>query len=96
MKGIKKRGKNYRFTVSMGYDGNYKLIRKYLTYYPPADVSPERADRLAEEAYQEFKRHCKGERSLNEAMRFGDLAELYFEQYAPNKLKEVTSYNYYI
>ncbi len=27
-------------------------------------------------------------------MRFKELVEIYFKQYAPNNLKEVTSYNY--
>lgn len=96
MTGITKRGNSYRFVVSMGRDGNYKVIRKYDTYTPPVGVSPERADLLAEAAYQEFKQHCKGEKALNENMRFRDLAQLYFAEYAPNKLKEVTAYNYEI
>jgi len=96
MTGITKRGSSYRFVVSMGRSGDYKIIRKYDTYTPPAGVSPERADRLAEAAYQEFKQHCKGETSLNENMRFRDLGDKYFKEYAPNELKEVTTYNYEI
>ena len=96
MKGITKRGNSYRLVVSMGRDGDYKVIRKYDTYTPPVGISPDRADLLAEAAYQEFKQHCKGEKALNENMRFRDLAQLYFAEYAPNKLKEVTAYNYEI
>lgn len=59
-------------------------------------VSPKGFDLLAEAAYLEFKQHCKGEKALNENMRFRDLAKLYFAEYAPHKLKEVTAYNYEI
>lgn len=96
MTGITKRGNSYRFVISMGGSGDFKVIRKYDTYTPPAGVSPEKADLLAEAAYHDFKQHCKGEKSLNENMRFRNLAEKYFKEYAPNQLKEVTTYNYEI
>lgn len=96
MTGITKRGNSYSFTVSMGRDGNYKSIRKYMTFVPPEDVSPERADILAQEEYAKFKLACRGQASLKENMRFRDLCDTYFAVYAPNALKEQTVYNYRI
>ena len=92
--GITKRGKGYLFTVTQGRDGNYKIIRKYLTYIAPEGVSAERADTLAVEEYLAFKLSCNGNKSLNENMRFSSLCEDYFKIFAPNSLKESTTYNY--
>ena len=33
--GIRPRGDKFQFTVSNGFDGNGKQIRKYMTYRPP-------------------------------------------------------------
>lgn len=92
--GITRRGKGYLFTVALGRDGNYKVIRKFLTYIAPNGVSTEVADTLAVEEYLVFKQSCKGNKSLNENMRFSSLCEDYFKTYAPNCLKESTVYNY--
>lgn len=90
---IKRKGA-YRFTVSLGYDTQGKQIRKTMTFTPPESVTPNKANKLAKEALYEFEQRCRGFASLNENMRFLELAEWYFEYYAPNKLKEITAYNY--
>lgn len=92
--GIIQRGKSYTFTVALGRDVNGKQIRKTRTWSPPEKMSEKKADKLAKEAYIEFKNQCRGISSLNEHMRFKDLAEEYFKVYAPNKLKPITAYNY--
>ena len=92
--GIIQRGKSYTFTVALGMDANGKQIRKTRTWSPPEKMTKKKADKLAKEAYIEFKNQCRGISSLNEHMRFKDLAEEYFKVYAPNKLKPRTAYDY--
>lgn len=92
--GILKRGKSYTFTVSMGLDSNGKQIRKTTTFKPPEGVTEKKANKLAKEAYIEFKNRCKGYYSLNENMRFKDLVEEYLKTYAKTNLKPATLYNY--
>lgn len=94
MASITKRGNNFRIKVSLGYDSNYKQIVKSTTYVPPEGTSPKKAEKLAQEYAFEFERHCKGYSQLNENMKFSELAEWYFENYAPIELKESTVYTY--
>lgn len=94
MANINKRGNTYRIRVYVGTDGNGKKIIKATTFVPPYDVSPKKAEKLAQEFAFAFERRCKGYPQLNENMRFAELAEWYFENYAPVELKEGTLYNY--
>ena len=92
--GIRKRNGKYEFNVSAGYDGNGKHIRNYATFTPPEGVSEAKADKLAMEAFFEFSHQAKGNKSYGENMRFNHLCEVYFKEYAPNKLKQVTAEHY--
>lgn len=94
MANINKRGNTYRIRVYVGTDGNGKKIIKATTFVPPYDVSPKKAEKLAQEFAFAFERRCKGYPQLNENMRFAELADWYFENYAPVELKEGTLYNY--
>ena len=91
---ITKRGKTFQIVVSMGQDMNGKKIRKTTTFKPPENITPKKAEKLAQEFAIDFERKCKGMTSLNENMRFSDMAEWYIENYAQNELKEITAYNY--
>lgn len=91
---ITKRGETFRIKVSLGYDANGKQIVKSTTFVPPAGATPRKAEKLAQEYALDFERHCKGYAQLNENMRFSELADWYFENYAPVELKEGTLYNY--
>lgn len=92
--GIRKRGNTYEFNVSAGYDGVGKHIRHYGTFTAPEGVSESKADRLAMEAYVDFACKARGNKSFSGNMRFNQLCEIYFTEYAPNKLKRVTIENY--
>ncbi len=92
--GIRKRGNTYEFNVSAGYDGAGKHIRHYGTFTAPEGASESKADRLAMEAYVEFACKARGNKSFGENMRFNHLCEIYFKEYAPNKLKRVAIENY--
>ncbi len=91
---INKRNKTYQIIVSLGADINGKKIRKTTTYKPPENITEKKADKLAQEFAIEFERKCKGMTSLNENMRFSDMAEWFIDNYAKNKLKPITAYNY--
>ncbi len=92
--GIRKRGDTYEFSVSAGYDGGGKHIRNYTTFTAPEGVSESRADKLAKEAYHEFAKKAKGNKAFGENMKFNHLCEIYFAEYASNKLKPVTAEHY--
>lgn len=91
---VTKRGQAFRITVSLGYDTKGKQIRKTTTFKPPENVTPRKAEKLANNFARDFERECFGAVSLRENMRFSDLCEWYFDNYAPNKLKDVTAYTY--
>ena len=93
-KGIVKRGNSFLFTVALGYDVNGKQIRKTRTFKPLAGTTEKQAEKQAKEAYIEFQRYCQGATNLKENMQFSELAEWYFENFAPTRLKEITAYNY--
>ena len=92
--GIRKRGNTYEFNVSAGYDGAGKHIRHYGTFTAPEGASESKADRLAMEAFAEFSCKARGNKAFGENMRFNQLCEIYFSEYAPNKLKKVTEEHY--
>ena len=94
MANITKRGDTFRIRVFVGTDINGKRIMKSTTFTPPDNVSSGKAEKLATEYAFEFERHCKGYSQLNENMRFSELADWYFKNYAPVELKEGTVYNY--
>lgn len=92
--GIRERDGAFQFTVSSGFDGDGKQIRKYMTYHPPVGLTDRQLKRIVEAAYDEFYVKVSNNPSLKENMRFSELGNLYFTQYAPNRLKEVTAYTY--
>lgn len=93
MASIIKRGNSFKIMVSCGYGLDGRQIRKTTTYKPPKGVTPGKAEKLAEAFAHEFEKKCQGATNLNENMRFAELAEWYFEQIAPNKLKEASLYS---
>ena len=95
IKGVVQRGPNtYRFTVSSGFDGNGKNVRHTMTFKVPEGTPPTKAEKLVMAAYIEFANKCKNSQDHKEHMRFKELVEIYLKQYAANKLKPVTAYNY--
>lgn len=95
IKGVVQRGPNtYRFTVSSGFDGNGKNVRHTMTFKVPEGTPPTKAEKLVMAAYIAFANKCKNSQDHKEHMRFKELVEIYLKQYAANKLKPVTAYNY--
>lgn len=91
---ITKRGETFRIKVSLGYDINHKQIVKSTTFKPPTGTTPKKAEKLAQQFAFEFENQCKGYTELKESMRFSELADWYFENYAPIELKPSTEYTY--
>ena len=94
MANITKRGNTFRIRVFVGTDTNGKKLMKSTTFTPPDGVTSKKAEKLAQEYAFEFEKHCKGYSQLNENMRFSELADWYFTNYAPHELKESTVYTY--
>lgn len=94
MANIIKRGNTFRIRVFVGTDMNGKKLMKSTTFTPPKDVTAKKAEKLAQEYAYEFECHCKGFSQLNENMRFSELADWYFKNYAPIELKASTVYTY--
>lgn len=94
MANISKRGNTFRIRVYVGTDMNGKKIMKSTTFVPPEKISPKKAEKLAQEYAFQYERQCKGYVSFNENMRFSELADWYFTNYAPIELKESTVYTY--
>ena len=91
---ITKRGDTFRIKVSLGYDTEHKQIVKSTTFKPPQGVTPKKAEKLAQQFAYDFENKCKDYTELNENMRFSELADWYFENYAPIELKPSTAYTY--
>ena len=91
---LRKRGNSFEITVSVGYDINGRQIRKYATFTPPEGVTPKKAEKLAHAFAMDFENKCQGSLDLNENMKFENLVEWYFANYAPNRLKPCTIYTY--
>ena len=95
IKGIRQRGENtYQFTVSCGFDGNGKHIRKTMTFKVPPGTTPSKVEKVVSKAFLEFEAKCKGTPLFKSNLRFSELAEIYLAEYGSNKLKPVTKYNY--
>ena len=92
--GIRQRGDSFQFIVSVGFDGNGKQVRKYDSFKPCNGLTERQLKKAVETAFDEFVARARNNQSLKETMRFSELAELYFSQYGPNKLKEITVYTY--
>jgi integrase len=92
--GIYKIGNSFKFTVALGMDINGKQIRKTSTYKPPKGITEKQAIKMAKQKRLEFEQYCQGTTNLKESMRFSELAEWYFENYANLRLKEITAYTY--
>lgn len=94
MANISKRGNTFRIRVFVGTDMNGKKIMKSTTFIPPVDATPKKAEKLAQEYAYAFERQCKGYINFNENMRFSELADWYFNNFASVELKASTVYTY--
>lgn len=85
---------SYRIRVPLGYDLNGSQIQKTTTFKLPPNTSESKGRKMALEYAVEYEQHCRGYCTLKENMRFSELADWYFQNYAAVELKETTAYNY--
>lgn len=85
---------SYRIRFSLGYDIKGNQIQKTTTFKLPPNTTPFKGKKLAEQFALEFEQKCQGFATLNENMRFSELADWYFANYAASQLKESSVYNY--
>lgn len=94
MANISKRGDSYRITVSCGFNGNNKHIRKYMTYKPPTGLTPKQEQKAVEKAALEFEKKCLSGQVLDENTRFRDFADKWIKDYAEKQLEPRTVARY--
>src|SRR5215469_7766098 len=82
-----KKGISFTITASLGYDEKGQQIRKFTTFKPPANVTPGKAEKLANEYAVLWEEKIRGYVALDENKTLRELAEWYYETAAPNTLK---------
>lgn len=93
MANISKRGDSYRITVSCGFDGNGKQIRKYETFKPVLKKGENLEDVLNKEA-KRFEEACRNGNVLDTNTRFRDFADRWIRDYAEKQLEPRTVARY--
>ena len=88
MASIRKRGDTFTITGYLGYDAEGRQIKKTTTYRPPDGVTSGKAEKLAREYATIWEQKIRGYVALDENRTFADLSKWYFENIAPNNLKE--------
>ena len=88
MASIRKRGKTYHITVSLGVGENYKQTRKFTTFTPPHGLTEKQGKKAAEDYARIFELNCTNLTAYDENMLLSDLCEWYFENVAPNRTRE--------
>ena len=86
---IRKRGNSYQIRVSTGYDtqGNHK--EQAMTWKPPENMSEKQIKKELNRQAVMFEEACNRGYTTS-AIKFQDLAEEWFENYAKNALRSTT------
>lgn len=94
MASIKKQGKGYKITVSKGYDINGKQLREYMTWVPPAGMTPKQAEKEVKRQAVLFEEQVQCNTTHDGNMRLVDFTELFLKDYAYPTLKVRTAFGY--
>lgn len=89
MANIRKRGDSYQIRVSLGYDTKGHQIFKTMTWKPPKGMTPRQAEKEAYKQALMFEEKCL---MCAEpiTMKFEELAEHWFEEYAKPNLRNTS------
>jgi integrase len=87
---IRKIGKSYQIVISLGADEQGKQIRKYKTFRPAPNMTEKQALKEVRRLEIEFENNCKFRSDYNENMTLRELCDWYFENIAPQTLREST------
>lgn len=88
MASIEKRGKSYRFKVSNGYRSDGTKIVERMTWTPPEDMKPAKADKEAERLAEKFEQKVKNGQYLDgEKITFAEFVDMWIDDYAEKQLR---------
>ena len=95
-KRVGRRSVSYRITVSDGYDGNYKKIRRRKTWRVPEGWSEKRAEKEVQKIALEFKQKIRQGYEIDNRKTFGEYAEYVIgvKERAGVKHNTILSYQY--
>jgi len=85
---------SYRIKVSMGYDINGKQLSKTMTWTPSLDMTKNQITKELNRQAVLFEQKCKQWQCVDENIRFTDLSEMWFTDYAENNFKKTTLVSY--
>ena len=88
---IKKRGDSYLIRVSCGYDINGKHMEQSMTWKPEKGMTPKQIKKELERQATLFEEACNYGYKTS-AIKFQELAEEWFEEYANLNLRHTTLY----
>ena len=95
-KRVGRRSVSYRITVSDGYDGNYKKIRRRKTWRVPEGWSEKRAEKEVQKIALEFEQKIRQGYEIDNRKTFGEYAEYVIgvKERAGVKHNTILSYQY--
>ena len=91
---IRKRGNSYQIRVSCGYDTMGNQVTRNKTWTPEKGMTPKRIEKELNRQAVLFEEACNSGFQTT-VMKFQDLAEEWFSQYAETKLKTQTVRSYH-
>ena len=94
MASIKKQGRGYKITVSVGRDYTGKKLRQYMTWVPEAGMSDRQIKKELERQAVLFEEKVLSGSSVYGNIRFAEFAEKYMAEYAQLYLKPKTIATY--
>ena len=93
-KKVGKKGISYKITVSMGRDENYKQIRHYMTWTPPANMKEARADKEAAKVACQFEEKLRQGYQPDNQLTFAEYAQDFLASKQREGLKKSTYERY--
>ena len=90
---ITKRNDTYKITVSCGYDGTGKQIRRHMTWKPAPGMTARQIEKELQKQALKFEETCSGV-SQNGNIKLDTFLPMWFDEYAAVQLKERTIQRY--
>ncbi len=94
MPAIQKRNDTYRITVSAGYDGNGKQIRRTMTWKPAPGMTERQIGKELDRQAVLFEEKVRTGQCMGANIKFQDFAEQWFRDYGETHLREKTLFRY--
>lgn len=91
---IRKRNNTYHIRVSLGENYAGERICRYMTWDPPAGMTPKKEEKEVRRIAQEFETKCRSGLIVDDTIRFCDFAERWFRDYAEKQLRPRTLHRY--